>query len=267
MSSRSRSWWTTPSSSVPSAPTPRRTRRRYGEPSTGTVETLQREAPLHEQRPAMLSAHLCGILEADRRGSAPTYPSDLCPTPPLIGVCRSLATRRALRPARGRRPECPEPRGPRPSEAPPLGFQARSDGLLGCYPNKFAFPGRCGRWYEPKHYGSSPPLRSLTRASGRNHKETWAGCIVSLTTPTRSSLKASRFVSFLSFAEKASSVFASVVSTTEETPSFEGLSMRRRRGLKRVAMTRVETTTASCGCSSWPVSARKVVWVAATTPK
>jgi hypothetical protein len=44
--------------------------------------------------------------------------------------------------------------------------------------------------------------------SGRSHKETWAGCIVSLTTSTRSSLKASRSVSSLSFAEKASSVFA-----------------------------------------------------------
>jgi hypothetical protein len=44
-------------------------------------------------------------------------------------------------------------------------------------------------------------------ASGRNHKETYAGCIVSLTTPTRSSLKASRSVSSRSFAEKASRVF------------------------------------------------------------
>jgi hypothetical protein len=44
--------------------------------------------------------------------------------------------------------------------------------------------------------------------SGRSHSETWAGCIVSRTTVTRSSLKASRSVSSLSLAEKAWSVFA-----------------------------------------------------------
>jgi hypothetical protein len=44
--------------------------------------------------------------------------------------------------------------------------------------------------------------------SGRNHKETWEGCIVSLTTFTRSSLKALRSVSSLSLAEKASTVLA-----------------------------------------------------------
>ncbi len=43
--------------------------------------------------------------------------------------------------------------------------------------------------------------------SGRNHSETCAGCIVLLTTATRSSLRASRSVSWLSVAEKASRVF------------------------------------------------------------
>ena len=52
--------------------------------------------------------------------------------------------------------------------------------------------------------GPSLPLRG---SSGRSHKETWEGCIVSLTTPTRSSLRASRSVSSLSLAEKASRVF------------------------------------------------------------
>ena len=47
----------------------------------------------------------------------------------------------------------------------------------------------------------------LGGGSGRSHKETCAGCIVSLTTSTRSSLKASRSVSSLSLAEKASRVF------------------------------------------------------------
>ena len=43
--------------------------------------------------------------------------------------------------------------------------------------------------------------------SRRNQSETWAGCIVSLTTITRSSLKASRSVSSRILAEKASRVF------------------------------------------------------------
>src|SRR5829696_7808949 len=43
--------------------------------------------------------------------------------------------------------------------------------------------------------------------SGRNHTGTCAGCIVSLTTPTSSLLRASRSVSSLSLAEKASRVF------------------------------------------------------------
>jgi hypothetical protein len=58
--------------------------------------------------------------------------------------------------------------------------------------------------------GSSAQLGASSffdAVSGRNHKETWAGCIVSLTTLTRSSLKASRSVSSLSLAEKASRVF------------------------------------------------------------
>jgi hypothetical protein len=44
-------------------------------------------------------------------------------------------------------------------------------------------------------------------ASGRSHRETRVGCIVSLTTPTRSPLSASRSVSSLSLTEKASRVF------------------------------------------------------------
>ena len=41
-------------------------------------------------------------------------------------------------------------------------------------------------------YSFYSPFRGL---SGRSHSETWAGCIVSLTTPIRSWLKASRSVS------------------------------------------------------------------------
>jgi hypothetical protein len=43
--------------------------------------------------------------------------------------------------------------------------------------------------------------------SGRSHNETWAGCIVSLTTPTSSSFSASRSVSSLSLTEKSARVF------------------------------------------------------------
>jgi hypothetical protein len=52
--------------------------------------------------------------------------------------------------------------------------------------------------------GPSLPLRG---SSGRSHSETWAGCIVSRTTPTKSSLNASRSVSLRNWAEKASRVF------------------------------------------------------------
>jgi hypothetical protein len=48
---------------------------------------------------------------------------------------------------------------------------------------------------------------SFGTVSGRSHSETWAGCILSLTIPTRSSLNASRSVSSLSLTEKASRVF------------------------------------------------------------
>jgi hypothetical protein len=49
-----------------------------------------------------------------------------------------------------------------------------------------------------------------------------------------------------------------VVLTKAETPIYERLD-ETTEGLNGAAMTSVETTTASCGCSSWPVSARKVV--------
>jgi hypothetical protein len=50
------------------------------------------------------------------------------------------------------------------------------------------------------------PCPSFEVVWGRSHKETWAGCIVSLTTPTRSSLNASRSVSSRSLEEGAASV-------------------------------------------------------------
>ena len=50
-------------------------------------------------------------------------------------------------------------------------------------------------------------LLPLGGSWGRSHSETWAGCMISFTTPTRSSLSASSSVSSLSLAEKASRVF------------------------------------------------------------
>src|SRR5215204_2296745 len=65
-----------------------------------------------------------------------------------------------------------------------------------------------------KAYSSCPDSRmaalfflSFRAGSGCTHSETCAGCIVSFTTPTRSSLRASRFVSSRSSAAKASRVF------------------------------------------------------------
>jgi hypothetical protein len=49
--------------------------------------------------------------------------------------------------------------------------------------------------------------RSLEAVSGGSHTDTWAGCIVSLTTPTSSPFNASRSVWSLSLAENASRVF------------------------------------------------------------
>jgi hypothetical protein len=74
----------------------------------------------------------------------------------------------------------------------------------------------CPQYYRsqrPGQPGSSAgahPCDSLRRPiseEGRNHTETWAGCIVSVTTLTRSLFNASRSVSSLSLAEKASRVF------------------------------------------------------------
>jgi hypothetical protein len=52
------------------------------------------------------------------------------------------------------------------------------------------------------------PSHRFETLSGCSHKEMWAGCIVFLTTPTRSSLSALRSVSLRSLAEKASRVLA-----------------------------------------------------------
>src|SRR5918992_3791714 len=60
----------------------------------------------------------------------------------------------------------------------------------------------CGR--TSGSYSVCPPFGAV---SGRNHTDTWAGCIVSFTTPTKSLLRASRSVSSRSVAEKASKVF------------------------------------------------------------
>jgi hypothetical protein len=56
-------------------------------------------------------------------------------------------------------------------------------------------------------WGCPTPSLCLGGGSGFSHRETWAGCIVSLTTPMRSPLRESRSVSSRSLEEKASRVF------------------------------------------------------------
>src|SRR3712207_8943745 len=61
---------------------------------------------------------------------------------------------------------------------------------------------------------------------GRSHNETCTGCIVSLTTPTSSSLRAPKSVSSLSLPEKASSVFLRSEEHTSELQSRQYLVCR-----------------------------------------
>ena len=65
----------------------------------------------------------------------------------------------------------------------------------------------CRRGCAGSLYSCGFPALLFVAVSGRSHSETRAGCIVSLTTPTRSSLKASRSVSSRSLAENVSRVF------------------------------------------------------------
>ena len=62
----------------------------------------------------------------------------------------------------------------------------------------------------------------LDAVSGRNHSETWAGCIVSLTTPTTSLLRACRSVSSLSLTERASKDFCDLYAPVE-VAVYEGM--------------------------------------------
>src|SRR5215207_9155009 len=107
---------------------------------------------------------------------------------------------------------------------------------------------------------------ALFISSGLSHTETWPGCIDSLTTPTSSLFSASRSVSSLSLAEKLSRVFLASYFLLKKRLSMKDW-MRRLKGLNNAAITRVETTIASCGCCSWPVNARNTAWTVATPPK
>ena len=107
---------------------------------------------------------------------------------------------------------------------------------------------------------------SLPLAGGtwRNHSETCAGCIVSLTAPTRSSLKASKSVSSLSLAEKASRVFLASYLRRKKRRSMKDWK-RRRKGLNRAAIKRVEATTARVDFS--PVRATTTLCSTTMPPK
>jgi hypothetical protein len=65
---------------------------------------------------------------------------------------------------------------------------------------------RAGEHPSGDSFGQPGTSSFFEAVSGRSHKETYAGCIVSLTTPTSSAFKASRSVSSRSLAEKASKV-------------------------------------------------------------
>ena len=73
------------------------------------------------------------------------------------------------------------------------------------------------------------PLPPFDPVSGRSHKLTWAGCIVSLTALIRSSLNASRSVSSLSLAEKVSKAFPASYLLRLEAPVDEGLDASPQR--------------------------------------
>ena len=65
----------------------------------------------------------------------------------------------------------------------------------GHYPRACELPTHVGEHLAEVLFGQVGTFSFLEAVSGSSHKETWAGCIVSLTTPIRSSLKASRSVS------------------------------------------------------------------------
>ena len=73
------------------------------------------------------------------------------------------------------------------------------------------------------HRSDEPAELPFIDVSGLSHSETCAGCIVSLTTPTRSSLNASRSVSLRNWAEKASRVFLASYLLPVEAPIYEAL--------------------------------------------
>src|SRR5215204_4976390 len=98
---------------------------------------------------------------------------------------------------------------------------------------------------------------SFRAGSGCNHSETWAGCIVSLTTPTKSSLSAFRSVSSRSFIENASSVLAASYLVRKKLRSMNDW-IRCLKGLNKAAIARVAAIVASV--DSWPKTARKGTW-------
>ena len=69
--------------------------------------------------------------------------------------------------------------------------------------------------------------------SGRNHKETCAGRIVSLTSPTRSSLRVSRSVSSPRAWQRRLRCFPRVACPAEVAPIYKGLDLTVRRRRQR----------------------------------
>src|SRR5215208_4639227 len=75
---------------------------------------------------------------------------------------------------------------------------------------------------------------SFEAVSGRSHSETWAGCIVSFTTPTTSLLRACRSVSSLSLTEKPSRLFLASYLLRKKRLSMKDCT-RLRSGVNRAA--------------------------------
>jgi hypothetical protein len=72
-------------------------------------------------------------------------------------------------------------------------------------------------------WGCPSPSLCLGGGSGFSHNETWAGSIVSLTTPMRSPLKASRSVSSRKLGREGFQGLSRVVFAAIEAPIYEAL--------------------------------------------
>jgi hypothetical protein len=97
--------------------------------------------------------------------------------------------------------------------------------LLTCDPENsqrgWSFARSGGARYEDGSLSRFAGAVALAAESGRSRKETCAGCIVSLTTPTKSSLNSSRSVSVPHFGRERFQRFGGVVLPAVEAPIYD----------------------------------------------